>query len=62
MCSINERYFDLNSANEEDNCHDHYLQLTEEHVTKKSLSTKSHLRTLDEHYFKTIAQEKAMNV
>ena len=49
MCSINERYFDLNSTNErsvEDNWtffHDHYLQLIEEHVPKKSLSTKSHL-------------------
>ena len=46
---ISERYFVLNSIDErsvEENCkflHEQYLQLTEEHVPKKTLSTKSHL-------------------
>ena len=46
---INEKYFDLNSIDErsvEENwkfLHEQYLQLIEEHVPKKTLSTKSHL-------------------
>ena len=46
---ISERYFDLNSTDErsvEENwkfLHEQYLQLIEEHVPKKTLSTKSHL-------------------
>ena len=49
MARVSDRYFDLNSTGKisvEENWnffHEQYLQLIEEYVPKKMLSTKSHL-------------------